>query len=40
MNYNCVIIVGIVVLIAVWWVLHANKHYEMPHLKMAVDHNT
>lgn len=40
MNYNCVIIVGIVVLIAVWWFLHAAKHYEMPHLKMTVDHST
>ncbi|KJR87473.1 choline transport protein [Sporothrix schenckii 1099-18] len=40
MNYNCVIIVGIVVLVAAWWFLHAAKHYELPHLKMAVDHNT
>ncbi|CAK7219865.1 hypothetical protein SEUCBS140593_004037 [Sporothrix eucalyptigena] len=40
MNYNCVIIVGIVILIAAWWLIHASKHYEMPHLKMTVDHST
>lgn len=40
MNYNCVILVGIVFLIAVWWFLHASKHYEMPHLQTTVQYHS
>lgn len=30
MNYNSVILVGVVVLSAIWWVLHAIRNYPGP----------
>lgn len=30
MNYSSVILVGVVVLTAIWWLLHAVKHYPGP----------
>jgi choline transport protein len=30
MNYNSVIIVGVIALSALWWVLHATRHYPGP----------
>jgi choline transport protein len=30
MNYNSVIIVGVVALTALWWLLHAVRHYPGP----------
>lgn len=30
MNYNSVITVGVVVLTAAWWVIHARKNYPGP----------
>jgi hypothetical protein len=30
MNYNSVITVGVVVLTAAWWVMHARKNYPGP----------
>lgn len=30
MNYNAVILVGVIVLTASWWFLHARKHYPGP----------
>jgi len=30
MNYNSVILVGVVALTAFWWVVQANKHYPGP----------
>lgn len=40
MNYNSVIIVGIIFIISVWWFAHASRHYEKPNLNMAVSHST
>jgi choline transport protein len=30
MNYNSVILVGVVALSAIWWVLHAIRNYPGP----------
>jgi choline transport protein len=30
MNYNSVILVGVIALSAVWWLLHATRHYPGP----------
>ncbi|KAK4170453.1 putative amino acid transporter [Cladorrhinum sp. PSN259] len=30
MNYNSVILAGVVAITGLWWVLHANKHYPGP----------
>ncbi|OIW24075.1 amino acid transporter [Coniochaeta ligniaria NRRL 30616] len=30
MNYNSVILVGVIALTALWWVIHANRHYPGP----------
>lgn len=30
MNYNSVILVGVVALSAIWWVIHARKNYPGP----------
>jgi choline transport protein len=30
MNYNSVIIVGVVMLTAIWWFVHASRHYPGP----------
>lgn len=30
MNYNSVILVGVIALTAAWWVLHARRHYPGP----------
>lgn len=30
MNYNSVILVGVIVLTAAWWFIHARKHYPGP----------
>lgn len=30
MNYNSVIVVGVVVLTALWWLIHARKNYPGP----------
>lgn len=30
MNYNSVILVGVVVLTAAWWLIHARKNYPGP----------
>lgn len=30
MNYNSVILVGVVALSFIWWVLHASRHYPGP----------
>jgi choline transport protein len=30
MNYNSVIIVGVVALTGIWWLLHAVRHYRGP----------
>ncbi len=38
MNYNSVILVGILALTALWWVVHARTHYpgpKLPHLDEA-----
>jgi hypothetical protein len=32
MNYNSVILVGIVFLTTVWWIIHGFKHYPGPKL--------
>jgi len=30
MNYNSVILVGVVALTGIWWLIHARKHYPGP----------
>lgn len=30
MNYNSVILVGVVALTAAWWFIHARRHYPGP----------
>lgn len=30
MNYNSVILVGVIALTAAWWFIHARKHYPGP----------
>ena len=30
MNYNSVILAGVVAITAIWWVVHARKHYPGP----------
>lgn len=30
MNYNSVILVGVVVIAAIWWFAYAARHYEQP----------
>ncbi|KAH7328762.1 amino acid/polyamine transporter I [Stachybotrys elegans] len=30
MNYNCVILAGVLIITTVWWFLHATKHYPGP----------
>jgi choline transport protein len=30
MNYNSVILVGVVALTTAWWLLHATRHYPGP----------
>lgn len=30
MNYNSVILAGVVAITAIWWVIHARKHYPGP----------
>ncbi|KPM40106.1 hypothetical protein AK830_g6415 [Neonectria ditissima] len=30
MNYNCVILAGVVFITGVWWLVHATKHYPGP----------
>ena len=30
MNYNSVILVGVVALTAAWWLIHAVRHYPGP----------
>ena len=32
MNYNCVILVGIVALTTAWWFIHGDKKYPGPKL--------
>ena len=32
MNYNCVILIGVVVLTTVWWFVHARRKYPGPKL--------
>jgi hypothetical protein len=33
MNYNCVILAGVLVITALWWLVHATKHYPGPMFK-------
>ena len=30
MNYNSVILVGVVAITAIWWFVHASRHYPGP----------
>jgi hypothetical protein len=30
MNYNCVILAGVLLITTVWWLIHARKHYPGP----------
>ena len=30
MNYNCVILAGVIVITTAWWLIHAKKHYPGP----------
>lgn len=30
MNYNCVILAGVVMITTAWWFIHATKHYPGP----------
>jgi choline transport protein len=30
MNYNCVILVGVLFITAAWWIVYARKHYPGP----------
>jgi choline transport protein len=39
MNYNSVILVGVVALTALWWVIHARKHYPGPKVMMMYIHD-
>ena len=32
MNYNSVILVGVMVITTVWWFVHARRHYPGPKL--------
>lgn len=32
MNYNSVILVGVLVLTAIWWIVHAHRKYPGPKL--------
>lgn len=40
MNYNSVIIVGIVIVTAVLWFTHAARHYKAPQLQVVFVHDT
>lgn len=40
MNYNCVILAGVVFLTAVWWFVHAVRHYPGPRLQLVYVHDT
>ncbi|KAK8075213.1 Choline transport protein [Apiospora hydei] len=39
MNYNSVILVGVVALSAIWWVVHATRHYPGPKVMRLYIHN-
>lgn len=39
MNYNSVILVGVVALSAIWWVLHAIRNYPGPKVMMLYIHD-
>ncbi|KAH6900597.1 amino acid/polyamine transporter I [Thelonectria olida] len=39
MNYNCVILVGVVFITSVWWMLHASRHYPGPMFKDTFIHD-
>lgn len=39
MNYNCVILAGVVFITAVWWLVHAGKHYPGPMFKDTFIHD-
>jgi amino acid transporter len=39
MNYNSVILAGVVALTALWWVVHARKHYPGPKVMMLYIHD-
>ncbi|KAK8043588.1 choline transporter [Apiospora rasikravindrae] len=39
MNYNSVILAGVVALSAIWWVVHATRHYPGPKVMRLYIHN-
>ncbi|KAI1342811.1 amino acid transporter [Xylariaceae sp. FL0016] len=39
MNYNSVIVVGVVVLSAIWWLVHATRHYPGPKVMQLYIHD-
>lgn len=38
MNYNSVVLVGVVVLTAAWWLIHARKNYPGPKVMVMYVH--
>lgn len=38
MNYNSVILVGVIVLTAAWWLIHARKNYPGPKVMVLYIH--
>jgi hypothetical protein len=40
MNYNSVILCGVITLVTIWWFVHAVRKYEGPDVKMMVEINS
>ena len=40
MNYNSVILAGVVALTTFWWFVHAIRKYKGPNVQQLVDANT
>lgn len=39
MNYNSVILVGVVVLTTLWWFIHAIRKYDGPNVQAMINAN-
>ncbi|KAH8694582.1 amino acid/polyamine transporter I [Ilyonectria robusta] len=39
MNYNCVILCGVLFITGVWWLIHATKHYPGPAFNITIIHD-
>lgn len=39
MNYNSVILVGVIVVTAAWWLVHARKNYPGPKVMVMYIHD-